>query len=94
MAYKPKFGAGGPRLARYRPYGRNRMTQHHGPHMVYTEAQTLEEAVDIIIQRKKPGYKSHTMNKKKQVGTKDKELGYIKPKKVTLPTLKFLKTET
>jgi hypothetical protein len=28
------------------------MTGHHGTNMVYTEAQSLEEAVDIILQKR------------------------------------------
>jgi hypothetical protein len=47
-----KYVAGGPKVARYRAYGRNRMTGHHGTNMVYTEAQSLEEAVDIILQKR------------------------------------------
>lgn len=86
-----KYGAGGPKLARYRPYWRSRMTNHHGTNTVYTEAQTLEEAVDIIIQKRKAKGRPYTMNKKKQVRTKDKELGYTKPKSVSLPKLRFLK---
>jgi len=64
--------------------------------MIYTECQTLDEALAIIQANKRPrkNRQSRPLNERAKGGfceALDVELGYKKPKnKITLPKLKFL----
>ena len=73
-----------------RRYDKNptRTTTSVGAHMIYTEAQTLEEAVDIIANKHR---KHHQKPRRKD--NLDQELGYEPKPKITLPRLKFLDDE-
>jgi hypothetical protein len=59
---------------------------HQGPHMIYTEALTLDEALDIIAHRKRKTTLAH----KQRDGFLNREFSHRPKKPVTLPKLKFM----
>ena len=74
------------KYSKYRNTGRQR---HHAcPHMVYTEALDLDEALDIMINRK--AYRSRSRAHNQTFA--DHELAPKKP--VTLPKLKWLENKS
>lgn len=58
------------------------------PHMIYTEAQTLDEALAILASKKRADLRTRTF--RRNVKFSEQELG---PKKISLPKLKFMGNE-
>ena len=70
------------KYSKYRNTGRQR---HHAcPHMTYTEAQSLDEALDIIASRKT--YRSRPRRNNDNFAERE----FAAKKLVTLPTVKWL----